>query len=113
MEAWQPCLSFSPIRTMTPDEVEQLKGDLKDAIFEKYEAEGRLSLLDERILDDEEEKKSLLDDSDIHDLLDTYVITKGGVPRRGTVNSDEDEHLLEELEDVLREMTMESEGIVV
>lgn len=106
--------SRSPSLTMSSlqDETEQLKEELKEAIVERYETDrGRASVFDESILEDQEEKMELFEDSGIYDLLEAYVDSLPTPPRR-IQPGEHEKRLWRELEEVLREMTMEAEGIV-
>jgi len=95
---------------MFREDLDRMKEELKEAIQAQYEQDrGRTEMIDERLLDDEEGKNMLFEDPDIYDLLEAYV---SSIPTKETSTIPSEERLKEEFEDILREMTMEAEGIV-
>ncbi len=89
--------------------IESLKSELAVAIHRKYELDtGGASTLDEQIVDDEDGKLSLFEDPEIYDLLDALVSEQEDKLKKLRKGRKEyDDLLKEELEEVLREMTME------
>ncbi len=95
---------------MFREDLERMKAELKEAIQAQFELNrGRTDVIDERLLDNEEEKSIIFEDPDIYDLLEAYV---SSIPTKEISTIPSEERLKEEFEDILREMTMEAEGIV-
>ena len=107
-EKWKNRGSLTP--PMFREDLEQMKAELKEAIRSKYEIDRSFTgaYIDERLLDDEAGKHTIFEDPDIYDLLEVYVTS---LPHREN-QPKSDEALWEEFEDILREMTMDAEGIV-
>lgn len=95
---------------MFREDLDRMRAEVKEAIQARYEQDrGRSDVIDERILYDEEAKEILFEDPDIYDLLEAYV---SSIPTKEVSTIPSEERLKEEFEDILREMTMEAEGIV-
>lgn len=95
---------------MFRDDLDQMKGELKEAIQAFYEQErGHAGMIDEKLLEDEDTKNMLFEEPDIYDLLEAYV---SSMPTKNVSTIPSEERLREVFEEVLTEMTMEAEGIV-
>lgn len=95
------------------EELTLLREDLKKLIIRKYErVTGRHWGFDDEAADDEDTKQALLEERDIYELLEAAVSEQEEKLRKLQSGKKELENLLkEELDEVLREMTVEAEGV--
>jgi len=108
---------FPYFNAMTPNEdLEQIKRELKRVIEIKFDhITGRTGGFDDEIVDDEDGKQALFEDRHIRELLDALLCEQEEklLKIKQTKHKEYDDFLKEELESVLREMALESEGIAV
>lgn len=95
------------------EELTLLRQDIKKLIIRKYErVTGRHWGFDEDAADDEDVKQALLEERDVYELLEAAISEQEEKLRKLQSGRKELENLLkEELDEILREMTMETESV--
>ena len=99
---------------MHNEEIDHIKDELKRMIEHKFDrVTGRTGGFDEEIVDDEDGKLALFEDTGIRDLLDSLASEQEEklFKLKKTQHKDYDDLLKEELEDVLREMAAVAEEV--
>ncbi len=95
------------------EELTLLRQDIKKLIIRKYErVTGRHWGFDEDAAEDEDVKLALLEERDIYELLEAAISEQEEKLRKLQSGRKELENLLkEELDEILREMMLETEGV--